>query len=1410
MNEEGPGQQASQVLPMTATDGRSAGAGHQETRPRRSSLVRHLVFLAVAVLLAIVAARSYVGLPQALNISQQCRMSRMWPSYVLHTFDSPSGLGRKYSLYLYRESPPLNPGQQLRPSKRHRPALFIPGNAGSYGQIRSVASWARRDYEARIAGHGDEALVWETDWWTLDFNEDFSALHAPTLESQAIYVNEVLRYLVSYYQDEGMTSLPILAHSMGGIVARLARRIPNAQDNAVVKTIITLSTPHAVPPAPIEQGLEQIYSTINQKDGHEDDVLLVSLSGGVLDTQLPSEYTSLAGGNSSANVLQGYTADLPGLWSSCDHLAMMWCDQLRRKLSWTIAEEISGTGQGKDLLQRRQMWNDALRLPSGDHGEAQRDNTWLLSHWIKDSPAIVVSAGEEFRDYPVPQTSPALSDRASFQLLTDLPLGEDPKLAPGSPSQDRQLHVFVCHPKSKAMPTDGDGDQSICQPLPTWAFTVLMPPSPTDKTWSDFPHAEALYDQPGNSMRLLTLSSAEMLRQGLSSVKVVRTGSAAGFWRAKWSQDNQRRTVSMEQTSSKAGFDLEDGHSGDIVQRIKLDGFGSSLFVYDLIVQSQCSTQSSPAFAPMLHAFSAETGDGRWLPSLPLSMPGASVRLPLHLHTTSPFISSPSPLRRGISLDLVSDPAAYGSGCKPFGSIVLKVRWWDSIGLWVARYRWGLLAWTQAVFAALMIWAFPAAPLLGSAQSGSEAKYPEASYRIPSLLLTKVVSPSGLMVPLVLPVMVLSLFKHLTWPHPDLRDLLFSIDGHTTTQIRAAAFEIMLGFALLAFSWLLLLAVTLALTVFVWAGVLAAHLTHLERWLAYDRRPHAQALQWRKSTLSLLLILCLAIKFAVPYQFVLVAAVLVQFVNTVRAATLVRNQHGHAAAQQRLLWNSLALLHLFLNLPLKAPTILVFVRNFLAGSAFAAPPAGSANFGEDHDLWRIVPVLALVQLLGSGRTPEWQPPSLAKVTSATASHLWRLIPVSYVALSSYAVSWGIRYPWRLYDLSVLCWTALLLVHYTRRWGGSQREVPSDEDVPLATMQEREEEAEVERHVHRRLEAGKMRAVVMPSFEPSSSLPSEERQETDHGNENQAPDVAKTDDDGRTTSLHNAGELVQAASLELDGLLEQYLESLDQYVSSRKMISATLQQAFFALSSAQMGGTEAGGMGGWGATSGASVRSQRLREQPRRAELVVRLDEQGIFRLARVDPSDWRDEVEEETAGDPIEQSIADEKTTSTATATLDHQLRRRRNAPPSEKVDPSREGQVSEKRKPTTTASASSKSDSNQPAAKEQRRPPPSSLTLYAPLPSANVRKAQRLFDRALRQIVCGEVTRIDAGAGAGAHSSSKEEDEKAMDRDDGTDEVEMEGAVSLVMRMHRLEGEIELSRQKKERVMEAEKSHSR
>lgn len=189
-----------------------------------------------------------------------CRMSYTSPSYLLlHNFSREYTRlgGGPWGLYLYREGGwdenPIKIGSdgQERLNLIGTPVVFVPGNAGSFRQVRSLAGTASRLWwelpgvKKKTSTSNKELGRRSLDFFTIDYNDDFSAFHGQTLLDQSEYLADCIRYILSLYHQEregpgrsDPTSVIVVAHSMGGIVARAAFLHPNYQAGSI-STLIT-------------------------------------------------------------------------------------------------------------------------------------------------------------------------------------------------------------------------------------------------------------------------------------------------------------------------------------------------------------------------------------------------------------------------------------------------------------------------------------------------------------------------------------------------------------------------------------------------------------------------------------------------------------------------------------------------------------------------------------------------------------------------------------------------------------------------------------------------------------------------------------------------------------------------------------------------------------------------------------------------------------------------------------------------------------------------------------------------------------------------------------------------------------------------------------------------------------------
>ncbi|KAG7927676.1 hypothetical protein KL925_002034 [Ogataea polymorpha] len=330
--------------------------------------------------------------------SARCRSVYMSPAYArVHGFDeSHTRFASKYSLYLYREQGrdtlPNNDGPSLRLTGT--PVLFIPGNAGSYKQVRSLASQSANSYYTELEKFKElNPNVNSLDFFAADFNEDFTAFHGRTMLDQAEYLNDAIGFILSLYRHNPTParSVILVGHSMGGIVARVMLSLPNYVEDSV-NTIVTLAAPHVAAPATFDAELLHVFAATDDFWRHgfvspdSDDsgfskiarrrlenVSLVSITGGLLDNMLPADYTSLTGLVPETNGFTIATTGIPGVWTPIDHLAIVWCDQLRKVIAGSLLQLVDKTSVSQTYPLQKRMEILRKNLFTGFEADATQD-----------------------------------------------------------------------------------------------------------------------------------------------------------------------------------------------------------------------------------------------------------------------------------------------------------------------------------------------------------------------------------------------------------------------------------------------------------------------------------------------------------------------------------------------------------------------------------------------------------------------------------------------------------------------------------------------------------------------------------------------------------------------------------------------------------------------------------------------------------------------------------------------------------------------------------------------------------------------------------------------------------------------------------------------------------------------------
>jgi glycosylphosphatidylinositol deacylase len=210
---------------------------------------------------------------------------------------------------------------------------------------------------------------------TVEFNEDLSAFHGSTLESQISYSSHAISYILSLYPPS--TKIIVMGHSMGGIVA--ASLLPSKN----ISAIITMSTPHTLPPARFDARIDKLYDRL-QTTLDENTTPILSLCGGASDMMITSETCILPQPSKDVFRKTVFTSALEGAWTGVRHDDMVWCHQVR----WRVARAALELGLADDLPSRARV----------------------LDKWLQDGHSLPPSVSDENEQLDV-------SDISNIELL---------------------------------------------------------------------------------------------------------------------------------------------------------------------------------------------------------------------------------------------------------------------------------------------------------------------------------------------------------------------------------------------------------------------------------------------------------------------------------------------------------------------------------------------------------------------------------------------------------------------------------------------------------------------------------------------------------------------------------------------------------------------------------------------------------------------------------------------------------------------------------------------------------------------------------------------------------------------------------------------------------------------------------
>uniref|UniRef100_A0A803VI64 GPI inositol-deacylase n=1 Tax=Ficedula albicollis TaxID=59894 RepID=A0A803VI64_FICAL len=257
----------------------------------------------------------------------RCSMTYMYeyPEYL--KIKLPKKTARRYpayELYLYGEGSYAEENKNLLLTGI--PVLFLPGNAGSYKQVRSLGSIALRKAE-------DVDFKYHFNFFSVNFNEELVALYGGSLQRQTKFVHECIKVILKLYRDQEFapSSVAIVGHSMGGLVARALLTLKNFKPE-LINLLITQATPHIAPVMPLDRYLTDFYTAVNShwilKAQDLRNLTTLSVAGGFRDYQVRSGLAFLPRLSQHDSALSVVSSAVPKAWASTDHLSIVWCKEL--------------------------------------------------------------------------------------------------------------------------------------------------------------------------------------------------------------------------------------------------------------------------------------------------------------------------------------------------------------------------------------------------------------------------------------------------------------------------------------------------------------------------------------------------------------------------------------------------------------------------------------------------------------------------------------------------------------------------------------------------------------------------------------------------------------------------------------------------------------------------------------------------------------------------------------------------------------------------------------------------------------------------------------------------------------------------------------------------------------------------